>query len=148
MIEPPLVLSFFISIFGSDIDKNLSNINTSRNINRLTVQVTNSTQKKISTRTWKHLIGKKNMERMQTNFDVVCILTHHFCEMLVYRYTESFKCFGTDMLLFLPFQMGDKWKVIYICYVCFDIKILNLLVRYTTTIQWFDVQNYPTFLNF
>ena len=144
-----LYYMYFVSIFGAETNKNLSIVISSSSTNRLTIQVAHFSQNPIHIDTWKHLIDtQKTWKRLRTNFDYVCILTHHFCKMIIDSNTESFKCFRTDLLLFVTFQIGDKRKDIYMSSLFSAIKILNLLVWYTRTMPWFDVQNCPTLLNF
>mmetsp|Transcript_12673 Transcript_12673/g.16543 ORF Transcript_12673/g.16543 Transcript_12673/m.16543 type:complete len:206 (-) Transcript_12673:391-1008(-) len=127
-------------ILGADTDKDLSNINTGGNTNRLSVRVTHTTTQTISTGTRKHLIRTDNMVGVNTDTNVVSFLTNVLCKVLVNGNTACLESLTGNLLLLVTNQVSHKGEKINGSSLGTNVVDLNLTVGYTTAITRLDVR--------
>mmetsp|Transcript_2999 Transcript_2999/g.4936 ORF Transcript_2999/g.4936 Transcript_2999/m.4936 type:complete len:215 (+) Transcript_2999:266-910(+) len=100
-------------ILSTNRKKNLSNINTGGNTNGLTVRMPHSTGKPISSSARKHLVGTDNMVGVDTDTNVVGILSNGVDQMLVNGNTACLKCLRGDLLLLVTDQVCHKREKVH-----------------------------------
>ena len=99
-------------ILCADGEKDLSNVNTGGYTNGLTVRVTHTRREPIGSGTRKHLIGTDNVVGVDTDTDVVTILSNSVGQVLVNGNTAGLKCLGGDLLLLVTDQVGNEGEEI------------------------------------
>ena len=113
-------------VLCADTQQDLSDVDTGGNPNGLTVRVSHTGRKPISTGARKHLIGTQHMEGMGANTDVVGVLSDGLGQMLVDGDTAGLEGLGRDLLLLITDQMGNKGEEIDGGLLVANVKDLDL----------------------
>ena len=129
-----------VLILGTDAHHDLLDANTSDNTLRLTVRVTHTGLKSISTGARKHLVNTKNVERMSANSHVELIFSRVFDEVLVASNTGSLESLGGNLLLLVGKHVAAVREVVDMSLLVSDLVDSDLGVRHTTAVARLDVR--------
>lgn len=125
----------FVSVLGAHRKEDLSNIDTSRDTDRLSVRVTHTTRQSISAGTTQHFVRAEHMVGVGTDTNVEGFLSNIFGQVLVNGNTASFQSFRRDLLFLVAHKVGNKGKEIDRGTLGTRVKNTNFRFRDTTALN-------------
>ena len=121
-------------ILSTNGEENLSNVDTGGDTNGLSVGMPHTAGKPIGSSAGKHLVGTDDVEGVNTDTDVVTLLSDGVGQVLVDGDTAGLECLRGDLLLFVTDQVGYEGEEIDGCLLGTDIVNLDLRFGHTTAV--------------
>jgi len=123
----------------SDWDENASNINTCSFAKSLSVSVTHTGLKSISTGAWKHLIDTDDVPGVNSYADVETFSTSSSNHVFVGSNSGGFQCLRCELFLFFGDKMDTTWEKVPLCPLLATVVETDFRVRHTTIETWLGI---------
>ena len=127
-------------ILTTDREEHLPDVNTGGDADGLSVRVTHTRREPISSGTRKHFVGTDDMEGVNTDADVVSILSDGVGQVLVDGDTAGLESLRRDLLLLVAHQVSHEREEIDGRLLGTHVVNLDLRLGHTTAVPRLDVR--------